>query len=183
MGAGGGGGAFNNQTGPILVHIYPPFNNNLHVKYRSNLIRTFWVKIKNMKKIFSGSCWALTSNPGVPRAPKCQQTQTSSQWRHMYNKGKQFENHFFIYGPKCKKNVYFGGILGALRGSSMIRLNLSCFPAIVSPISMYMRNKEAIWKDIFKFKPKIWKNNTFFHIWGVLGGPYVEPRWTEISGQ
>ena len=52
--------------------------------------------------------------------------------------GKQFENHFFIYGPKCEKNVYFGGILGALRGSSMIRLNLSCFPAILSPISMYM---------------------------------------------
>ena len=38
---GGGGGGFNNQTGPILVHIYPPFNNNLHVKYRNNLIRTF----------------------------------------------------------------------------------------------------------------------------------------------
>ena len=37
----GGGGGFNNQTGSILVHIYPPFNNNLHVKYRSNLIRTF----------------------------------------------------------------------------------------------------------------------------------------------
>ena len=33
-----GGGGFNNQTGPILVHIYPPFNNNLHVKYRSNLM-------------------------------------------------------------------------------------------------------------------------------------------------
>ena len=59
-------------------------------------------------------------------------------WRHIYNKGKQFENNFFIYGPKCEKNVYFGGILGALRGSSMIRLNLSCFPAILSPISMYM---------------------------------------------
>ena len=42
LGPGGGGGeGFNNQTGPILVHIYPPFNNNLHVKYRSNLIRTF----------------------------------------------------------------------------------------------------------------------------------------------
>ena len=50
MGAGGGGGGFNNQTEPILVHIYPLFNNNLHVKDRSNLIRTFWVKIKNMKK-------------------------------------------------------------------------------------------------------------------------------------
>ena len=41
MGPGGGGGGLNNQTGPILVHIYPLFNNNLHVKYRSNLIRTF----------------------------------------------------------------------------------------------------------------------------------------------
>ena len=40
-GPGGGGGGFNIQTGPILAHIYPPFNNNLHVKYRSNLIRTF----------------------------------------------------------------------------------------------------------------------------------------------
>ena len=40
-GGGGGGRGFNIQTGPILVHIYPPFNNNLHVKYRSNLIRTF----------------------------------------------------------------------------------------------------------------------------------------------
>ena len=38
-GGGGGGGCLNNQTGPILVHIYPLFN--LHVKYRSNLIRTF----------------------------------------------------------------------------------------------------------------------------------------------
>ena len=40
-GPGGGGGLQYIQTGPILVHIYPPFNNNLHVKYRSNLIRTF----------------------------------------------------------------------------------------------------------------------------------------------
>ena len=40
-GWGGGGEGFNNHTRPILVHIYPPFNNNLHVKYRSNLIRTF----------------------------------------------------------------------------------------------------------------------------------------------
>ena len=34
---------------------------NFHVKYRSNLIIMFWVKIKNMKKIyfFFGSCWAI----------------------------------------------------------------------------------------------------------------------------
>ena len=35
----------------------------------------------------------------------------SSQWRHiMYNKGKQFENQFFIYEPKCKKNCIFWAI-------------------------------------------------------------------------
>ena len=30
---------------------------------------------------------------------------------------------FLIYGQKCKKNIYFGGILGARRGSSMILLS------------------------------------------------------------
>ena len=49
-----GGGGFNNQTGPILVHIYPLIYINLHVKYGSNLIRTFRVKIK---KIISESYW------------------------------------------------------------------------------------------------------------------------------
>ena len=44
-----GRGSFNNQTGPILVHIYPLFNNKLHVKYRSNLIWTF--QLQNIKKI------------------------------------------------------------------------------------------------------------------------------------
>ena len=35
-----GGGGFNNQTGRILVHIYPLIYINLHVKYGSNLITT-----------------------------------------------------------------------------------------------------------------------------------------------
>ena len=48
---------------------------------------------------------------------------------------------FHLWAKMLKKNY----ILGALRGSSMIRLGLSCFPAILSPISMYMWNKEAIW--------------------------------------
>ena len=32
---------------------------------------------------------------------------------NVQQRGKQFENHFWA---KMKKNVYFGGILGALRG-------------------------------------------------------------------
>ena len=47
----------------------------------------------------------FTWNPRVAGAPKCQQMQTSSQWRHMYNKGKQFENQFFIHEPKCKQET------------------------------------------------------------------------------
>ena len=57
-----------------------------------------------------------TSNPGVAGAPKYQQMQTSSQWRHMYNKGKQFENQFFIYEPRCKTNMYILGYLGGPEG-------------------------------------------------------------------
>ena len=35
-GGGGGGSGFNNQTGSILVHLYPLIYINLHVKYGSN---------------------------------------------------------------------------------------------------------------------------------------------------
>ena len=113
-GMGRGGGGFNNQTGPILVHIYPLYNNNLQVKYRSNLIRTSGVKIKNMKN--RGHVGPLHKKPGVPGAPTCQQMQTSLQWRPMYNKGKPFENQFFIYGPKCKIKCIFWAIWGAPEG-------------------------------------------------------------------
>ena len=41
--------------------------------------------------------------------------------------------------------MYILGYLGGPEGSSMIRLGLSCFPAILSPISMYMSKKETIW--------------------------------------
>ena len=62
----------------------------------------------------------------------------------------------------------------------MIRLALSCFPAILSPISMYMSNKETIWKEIFKFKPKIWKNIYFFSYLGGPGGPLHRTQVNEI---
>ena len=42
----------NNQTKPILAHIYPLIYINLHVKYEKYLIRTFRVKIQNMKIYF-----------------------------------------------------------------------------------------------------------------------------------
>ena len=100
-------------------------------------------------------------------------------------RGNNLKTIFSFMGQNVKKNVYFGGILGALRGSSMIRLNLSCFPAIVSPISMYMWNKEAIF---FKFtflslKPKIWKKIILFFIFGgSWGGLTSNPGERKFQG-
>ena len=45
-----GGGGSQNQTGPILVHIYPLLD--INVKHGSNLIRTFWVKTQIMNTNF-----------------------------------------------------------------------------------------------------------------------------------
>ena len=59
-----------------------------------------------------------------------------------------------VYEPKCKQICIFWVIWGALRGCSMIRLGLSCFPAILSPISM--SDKKAIYEICF-------------HIWGFMG--------------
>ena len=84
----------------------------------SNLIRTIWVKIKiwRKKSIFSGSCWAFTQNPGVlPGAPKCQLMQTSSQWRHMYNKGKQLKTSSWYIRAK----MYF--VWGLIQGYQIFR--------------------------------------------------------------
>ena len=54
--------------------------------------------------------------------------------------GNNLKTSFSFMGQNVKKKVFFGAILGALRGSSMIRMGLSCFWAILSPISMYMWN-------------------------------------------
>ena len=52
LGGGGGEGGFNNQTGPILNHIYPPIYINLHIKYGSNLIQTYVQQGKTIENLF-----------------------------------------------------------------------------------------------------------------------------------
>ena len=42
------------------------------------------------------------------RAPKCQQMQTSSQWRHMYNKGNNLKTRFSFMGQNVKKMYILG---------------------------------------------------------------------------
>ena len=90
----GGGGGFNNQTGPILVHIHPLIYINLQVKYGSNLIRTFRVRIKkyeNQQKIFffRGHVEPLHK---IHNVSKCRPHRSG----YICTTGKTIETQFFI---------------------------------------------------------------------------------------
>ena len=60
--------------------------------------------------------------------------------------GKTINNQFFIYGSEGETCIFLAiwCVCGGGGGASMIRLGLFCFPAILSPISMTMSNKETI---------------------------------------
>ena len=67
----------------------------------------------------------------------------------LYNKGKQLRASFSYMGQNVKKPFMFGYLMCVCGGggavmASMIRLGLFGFPAILSPISMIMSNKETI---------------------------------------
>ena len=75
-------------------------------------------------------------------------TTRENNWNPVFHKnGQKLKTKLFIFD-------YFRGPGGA--EPSMIRLGLSCFPDIHSPIFkyIYMWNKEAIWQELFKFKFK-----------------------------
>ena len=56
-------GLFNNHSVSILLLSYPLININLHVKYSSNLITTFWVKIQTMIFHFPGEALFNQTRP------------------------------------------------------------------------------------------------------------------------
>ena len=99
----------------------------------------------------------------------------------MYNKGKQFDTQFFKYEPKCKqKCIYFGGPEGVFNYQTGPIL-LSSYPQTIYICTCQIRKQSDM--KLLSLSPKYDKNIIFVHIWGVLGGPYVEPRSTKIAGQ
>ena len=101
-------------------------------------------------------------------APKCQQMQTSSQWRHMYNKGKQFENQFFIYGPKCKKKYILGLFWGPWGGLQWSDWAYLAFQLSSHPYLCTCEIRKQSDKKLLNLKPKIWRKKILF---SCLGGP------------
>ena len=55
-----------------------------------------------------------------------------------YVQGSTIEKQFFHICAKMLKTDIYCWLSKGPYGPSMIRLDLSCFPAILSPISMYM---------------------------------------------
>ena len=136
----GGLGGFNNQTGPILVHIYTLFYINLHVKYRSNRIKNL-LSFLNKKNTFFflfrghvGPLHKIQGYQGHRNVSKCSPQHNGDICTTRGNTCNLKTS--FSYLSQNVKKMY---ILGYT-----FRLGLSCFPAILSPISMYMSNKETI---------------------------------------
>ena len=90
LGALGGGGDSIIRLRPILVKIYPLFNNNVHVKCRSNMIRTFWVK------------WHRNVS-------KCRPHHIGDIWT---TRGNNLKTSFSYTSQNVKKYVYFGLLRG-----------------------------------------------------------------------
>ena len=96
----------------------------------------------------------------------------------MYNKGKQFENQFFIYEPKCKNKLYFGlfrGPWGGLQWSdwAYLAFQLSSHPY---PCTCQIRKQSD--KKFLSLNPRYEKNILFF---SYLGGPGEPLRRTEVN--
>ena len=80
-------------------------------------------------------------------------------------------------------NVYFGlfrGPLGGLQWSDWpyLAFQLSSHPY---PCTCQIRKQSE--KKFLSLNPKYEKIYGLFFIFGGLGGPYIEPRWTKFSGQ
>ena len=95
--------------------------------------------------------------------------QPSSQWRHIFNKGKQFENQLFIHKPKCKQNIYFGlyrgpeGVFNDQTGP--ILLSSYTLIDIYGPCQIRKQSD----KKFLSLNPKYDKNILKF--FSYLGGP------------
>ena len=95
----------------------------------------------NRNNIFFGVILGPYITSRGARWTKCQQMQTSSQWRHMYNKETPIWKPVFVKIMYIL--VYLWGPEGGGGESSMIGLGLSCFAAIYPITHIYVHAKKG----------------------------------------
>ena len=101
----------------------------------------------------------------------------------MYNKGKQFENQFFIYEPKCKTICIFWAIWGALGGGGVqcsdwayLLFQLSSHPYICTCQIRKQSDKKCL-----SLNPK-YECFTFFIFGGSWGALTLNPGERKFQG-
>ena len=97
----------------------------------------------------------------------------------MYNKGKQFENQFFIHEPKCKKICIFWLFRGPWGGLQLsdwayLAFQLSSHPYLCT----YQITKQSD-KKFLSLDPKYEINLLFFFIFGGSWGPLCQTQVNE----
>ena len=100
----------------------------------------------------------------------------------MYNKGKQFENHFFIYGPNVKKMYILGLFWGPWEGLqwsdwAYLSLQLSSHPYLCT---CEIRKQSD--KTFLSLNPKYEKIIFFFIFGGSWGGLTSNPGERKFRG-
>ena len=103
-------------------------------------------------------------------------------------RGNNLKTSFSYMGQNVPKMYIdlLGYLGGVLRGFSITRLGLSCFPAIVAPISMYMscQIRKQCDKKILSLDSKYGKKYFFFILegGGVLGALTSNPGERKFQG-
>ena len=165
---GWGGGGFNNQTGPILVHIYPLFNNNLHVKYRKHYdkILFFLAHVGPVHKI--------QGEQGHRNISKCRPHHSGDICT---TRGNNLKTSFSYTSQNVKQYVYFGLFWGPWGGGqcsdcAYLAFQLSSHPYLCTCQIRKQSDKKSLLKKKY-----------FFSYLGGPGGPLRLTQVNEISGQ
>ena len=87
-------------------------------------------------------------------------------------------------GKNVNKYIYnLGLFLGPWEGFQLSDWAYLAFQLSSHPYLCTCEIRKQSDKKFLCLNPKYEEKKYFFHIWGVLEGLYVEPRWMKITGQ
>ena len=153
------------HTPHYLVHV--------PAKFRENTAMRFWVTVwqtaRQTDRLTDGQTdggVAISPVPGLRR------------WREI-TRGNHLKTHFSFMGQNAKKNVYFG-LFGGPWGGWGLQWSDWAYLAFQLSSHPYLCTCEIRKQSDKKF---LSLNPKYVFICGGPRGPYVETRWTKISGQ
>ena len=139
------------------------------------MIKTVWfLKLKKKVFVFGVMLGPYIKSRGTRTTEMSSNTALITMETYV-QQGETIENQFFIYEPKCKKNIYFGlfrGPWGGLQWSDW------AFQLSSHPYTCTCQIRKQYDKKFLSLNPKYDKIYTFFSYLGGLGGPL---RQTQVN--